>query len=706
MNRRNFLAKGGYVALGASVFGGVFAQMAAHYARAAGLDVSAIEDLRVSIQNHGEVLLPADPHYGSAALIYQERYASKPALIVQAQSADAVAKALLWAKKNSVKVQVKSGGNSFEALCTGSGLMIDLEEMTSITVDAAAKTAELGAGCRLGDVYKELDVTHGLVLPAGSCPPVAVSGLVHGGGHGYYSRKWGLTCDHLIGAEVVTPDGRIRNVSASGEDADLFWAIRGGGGGSFGIVTKYRFQVRTVVPVIYYRIVFSVHHGWEAVSAWQNFMPFAPDEMSSTLHVSAEPEGLAHIAASGEFMGTTAAFEAAIAPLKKAAPIVAETVHRPNNFLEAVVHFAGNNLDTSIKPVRFKASSDYFFQERPMTQAAYNAMIAGLGANGMRGDALFDAYGGAISRVATSDTAFPHRVGALYCIQYYAEGWSEDHDARRVQWMKNLRDKMAPFVSGRCYVNYCDLDIPDAQKAYFGTNLPRLRRIKAKYDPEQILQHAQSVVPDANASYELDLVYPATSSFKNPVSVAFRLEGDELIAQFKVRNPNPAVRPGQPDTVRPTGNLYDFEVVELFVSVTGMPEGALAASSAVQRFGTRDAIFPYFEFEVSPRNEFLEVRILSPKKAAGDRRFDSTFKSGMVHSASKNDTGWEAEMRVPLKKLGWDGNPLKVTGNAFAILGPTGNRSYWSLFLPRQAHPDFHKPRYFERLLTLDPVVH
>ena len=661
-----------------------------------------IEELRASIQNGGDLLLPTDPEYGSSALIYQARYPSEPVLIVRVRTADAVAKSLLWAAKNSIKVQVKAAGNSFEALCTGSGLMLDLGELTTIDVNAEARTAELGAGCRLGDVYTQLGKNHGLVLPAGSCPPVAVSGLVHGGGHGYCARKWGLTCDHLIGAQVVTSDGKIREVSATGEDADLFWAIRGGGGGSFGVVTKFRFQVRTVPTVVYYKIVFSAKHGWDAVSAWQNFMPFAADEMSSTLHVTAGPGGVSRITAGGEFFGSAAAFEAAIAPLKKAAPITDESAHPTNNFMESVLHFADGDLSTSIKPVRFKASSDYFFQEKPMTEAGYNAMIAGLGANGMIGVALFDAYGGAINRVATADTAFAHRVGALYCIQYYAENWSADHDARRVEWMRNLREKMAPFASGHCYVSYCDLSIPEAQKAYYGTNLPRLRRIKAKYDPEQIIHHAQSVVPDANASYELSLVNPAASSFTNPVTVVFDLQADDLVAQFTVRNPNPFLRAGEPESVKPTPELYNTEVVELFVSVTGMPEGPLSADAAVQRYGTRDAIFPYFEFEVSPRNEFLELRILSPKKASGDHRFDATFQSGMVHSASRSGTGWQAEMRIPLKSLGWDGDPMKVTGNAFAILGPKGSRSYWSLFLPKQAKPDFHKPRYFERLLTLD----
>lgn len=661
---------------------------------------SQIEDLRTSIQDHGEVLLPTDPQYNSAALIYQARYPSKPALIVRAQTAVAVARSLLWAAKNSVKVQVKAAGNSFEALCTGAGLMIDLERMNTIKVDADAATVELGAGCRLGDVYQELGTKYGFVLPVGSCPPVAISGLVLGGGHGYYSRKWGLTSDHLLSAEVVTPDGKIRQVSASSEDTDLFWAIRGGGGGSFGIATKFRFQVRKIPPVLYYKIGFSVDHGWDAVSAWQNFMPYAPGELSSTLHVFARPEGVKRIEAHGEFFGSAAEFERAIAPLKRAVPFVEKSV-QPCTFLQSVIRFAGGNLDTDIKPVRFKASSDYFFQEKPMTEAGYKAMIAGLGTDGMGGVALFDAYGGAINQVATADTAFPHRVGALYCIQYYAQGWGEAKDAQRVQWMKNLREKMAPFASGRCYVSYCDLSIPEARKAYFGTNLPRLRRIKAKYDPDQVLQHPQSVIPDAEATYELDLVSPATSSFKNPVSVSFHLEGDELVAQFKVRNPNPAIRAGQPDTVNPTQNLYQSEVVELFLSVTGMPEGPLSADPAVQRFGTRDEVFPYYEFEVSPRNEFLDLKILSPKKATGDRRFDSTFQSGMVHSASRNATGWEAEMRIPLKRLGWDGNPMQVTGNAFAILGPPESRSYWSLFLPRQAKADFHKPRYFERLLML-----
>lgn len=664
------------------------------------ISAATVDELRTSVQGEGDVLLPSDNQYAAAALIYQARHRSDPPLIVRPETAAAVAKSLMWAAKNSIKVQVKAAGNSFEGLCTGSGLMVDLEKMTTISVDADTKTAELGAGCRLGDVYKELGATRGLVLPAGSCPPVAISGLVHGGGHGYYARKWGLTCDHLIGAEVVTTDGTIRAVSDGGEDADLFWAIRGGGGGSFGIVTKYRFQVRTALPVVYYNLHLDPGRGWQAVSAWQSFMPYAPDDMSSTLHVTAGPKGVIRITAGGEFFGSAVEFQKAIAPLKKAAPITNEDVHPTTNFMEAVVHFGDGNLDTAIKPIRFKASSDYFFQEKPMTDAGYNALVAGLGGAGMTGVALFDAYGGAINQVATADTAFVHRVGALYCIQYYAEGWPEEQDARREGWMKNLRAKMAPFASGRCYVSYCDLSIQDAQKAYHGTNLPRLKRIKAKYDPNEILQHTQSIVPDPGAVYELDLVYPAASSFHSPVKVAFHLENDELVAQFHVQNPTPAVRPTPPETTKPTANLYDWEVVELFVSVSGMPEGPLSVDPAIQRFGTRDEIFPYFEFEVSPRNEYLEIKVLSPRQASGEDRFDDTFQSGMKHAASTGPTGWQAEMRIPLKNLGWDGDPMKVTGNAFAILGPSGSRSYWSLFLPRQAHVDFHKPRYFERLLT------
>ena len=150
-------------------------------------------------------------------------------------------------------------------------------------------------------------------------------------------------------------------------------------------------------------------------------------------------------------------------------------------------------------------------------------------------------------------------------------------------------------------------------------------------------------------------------------------------------------------------DLFKFEVAELFLSVGGMPEGDLSTDPKVNRFGTKEDIFPYYEFEVSPRNEFLVGKILSPHQASGAARFDYGFQSGFTHTAEISATGWTAEMRISLRPLGWDGDPAKVVGNLFAVLGDNSNRTYWSSFLPRQGSPDFHKPRYFQKLIHNEP---
>ena len=709
LDRREFLQRGGFMVITAATASSVVSMMLSKFAEAADLSASSVQELQLRMGN-GKILVPTSgTAYSEHATVYQSRYqATRPQIIVVVTSSDEVSQVIKWAARNTIPVAVKSGGNCFDGFSTGPGLVIDLGQMKSISIDDASKTMVVGPGARLGNVYQEA-YNHRFVLPAGSCPQVAVAGLTQGGGHGLLSRKFGLTTDHLLEAQVVTATGETIRV-ADDEHSDLFWAIRGGGGGNFGVITQFKFQLHDVVPVCWFSMRWPTSLGYKVFNAWQNFAPYAPDELASIMKVTAQGGVLSRISVVGQFVGTEAQLRATLKPLTdQYDPGSTLSITAASSFMDAVKHFAGGTLDADSAPIFFKASSDYVFDEKKLTEDGFNTLVKSLGAGGVTAVAMCDAYGGAINRVPTSSTAFPHRVGAIYSIQYYTEWSSASQSDSRVAWMKSLRANMAPYVSGQAYVNYCDKGIENYEQAYYASNAPRLRRVKAKYDPPTsaypngLFNHAQSVRPTADDSFSfLQMINPSTSSWdgKNPVRAKCWLEGDTLVARYEVKNTNPYLRPGTPSVSAPTPELYKFEVAEIFLSVTGMPTGSLSTKSDVNRFGDRDGVFPYFEFEVSPRNEFLAVKVLSPQVASGDARFDSSFNlPGLVHFAGLKDYGWAAELHIPLRPLGWDGDPKKIVGNLFAILGATGNRSYWSLFLPKQSKPDFHKPRYFERLI-------
>src|SRR5215469_2673345 len=224
--------------------------------------------LDVSLE--GSLIRPTMPSYMTARQLFNPRFDDvQPMAIAYCASPLDVQHSLAFARRFDLPLACRAGGHSYGGYSTTSGLVVDVTRMKDVSVDVAAGTATVGAGARLIDVYAAL-ATHGLIVPAGSCPTVGIAGLTQGGGLGVLGRKFGLTCDNLLSAQVVVADGRLLTCDA-GQESDLFWALRGGGGGNFGVVTSLTFQAHPVTTLSLFTLQWPWSSAATVVDAWQHW---------------------------------------------------------------------------------------------------------------------------------------------------------------------------------------------------------------------------------------------------------------------------------------------------------------------------------------------------------------------------------------------------------------------------------------------------
>jgi FAD/FMN-containing dehydrogenase len=396
-----------------------------------------------------------------------------------------------WGRQNSVRIVPRSGRHSYAGYSSGNGVVVaDVSRLASVNV--SGRKAQVGAGTHLIDVYAKL-WQHGVTVPGGSCPTIGIAGLALGGGHGFSSRKFGTTSDSIRGVHIVTADGELLACDAS-HHADLLWACRGGGGGNFGIVTELDFATHPVKNVSRFVIEWPWAEAAKALAAWQHFAPHAPDALFCGFGlVASATDGQAYVGSSGQYFGSASDLRSLIEPLTSTGtPLTVFT--EDVSYMDAVLHEAGcRDADTCGRGSAqrtFKAESDYV--NTPLSPTAIGHLVGAIAARQGHGKGAIymDAYGGAINRVAPGATAFVHR-NALFSIQYTAQ-WtgSGAHSAR---WLDGLYARMRPFVSGFSYVNYIDPDLANWQYAYYGKNLPRLKAVKRKYDPEDAFRFKQSI---------------------------------------------------------------------------------------------------------------------------------------------------------------------------------------------------------------------
>jgi hypothetical protein len=439
----------------------------------------------------GNVLRPSDPGFNDL-LPFNLRTTSRPLAIVQCLTANGASLAVKWARRHQIVHCTHAGGHSYEGFSSCPGLMIDVRRMNGIAIDTANETARIGAGCLLGDIAVAL-FKHKLALPAGSCRPVGVAGLALGGGHGLSSRKFGLTCDNLISAHLVAANGDELDANVN-ENPDLFWALRGGGGGNFGIVTEFTFKVHPVDRAI----LFSISWPDDAfrtsiIRTWQSLTQSAPDELSFLLHVNGGLGHISHLGCNGLYFPRNASETPSVADLTTVlGPLlsIGNPSFRPKevNYLDAVRVLAG---DGDPNRVYFKAKSDYSVEA--WSDQAIHAFTSALRGASSPIATIFEAYGGSINRIGETETAFPHRGSTLFCLQYYLQWSSSSSTNRNVAAVRALYEAMRPYLPGYSYVNYLDADLQDYARSYYKGNLVRLQAVKQQYDPDNFFQFAQSI---------------------------------------------------------------------------------------------------------------------------------------------------------------------------------------------------------------------
>ena len=450
----------------------------------------------------GDVVVPSDPAYAGARVLYDTRFDGvHPRAVVFCESAVDVQRTIRWARKHGLRITPRSGGHSYGGYSVSPGVVVDVSRLRGITFGSGQ--AVVGAGARLIDVYDRL-WQHRVTVPAGTCPTVGIAGLTLGGGIGFAARKFGLTCDNLLEATVVTADGSARLCNAH-SNPDLYWALRGGGGGNFGIVTRLVFRTHPVANVATCTLEWPWSDARRVLQAWQTWAPHTPDGLFSVCNVNCAGGGSPRITAAAQYFGTPQQLKTLISPLTATGSPIRVSVEA-RTYMDAVRMWAGCSGTVaachlqpqgSLGRSTFKGKSDY--ANRPLSAHAIDTLVRRIEARrtGGPGSAivLLDSSGGAINRVAKGATAFVHRDG-LFSLQYLAYWGSADPPATaaaNLSFLRALYAAMRPFVSGFAYQNYIDPELSTWKHAYYGSNLPRLVSVKRRYDPGNVFHFRQSI---------------------------------------------------------------------------------------------------------------------------------------------------------------------------------------------------------------------
>ncbi|MDP8991972.1 MAG: FAD-binding oxidoreductase [Actinomycetota bacterium] len=460
------------------------------------IDLPAVEDLRQRFR--GETLLPGDEGYEQARRVWNGAVDRRPALIARCTGAADVVAAVRFARDHELVVSVRGGGHSIPgfSVCDG-GLMIDLQPMKGIRVDPARRTATAQPGLTWAEFDRETQA-FGLATTGGEVSDTGIAGLTLGGGIGWLKRKHGLTCDNLISADVVTADGHLVAASEA-ENADLLWGLRGGGG-NFGVVTSFHYQLHPVGPVLLAGAV--MHPGeraGEVLRFYRDLVAEVTDEVSLMVAlVTAPPAPFVPAPLRGKrvalmaacYVGPVEDGERHLEPLRDFGPPAADLLHpMPYTVLQSMI-------DEANRPGLLNYTKAEWLRE--LSDEAVDALVEHAATvTSPMSQILLHQMGGAVTRVGRDETAFAHRDAAFSLT--IPSIWASPHEdpTPHVEWARSLWQAMRPASTGGAYVNHMDGDEGEERvlQAYGPRTYERLVALKTKYDPTNFFYLNQNIKP-------------------------------------------------------------------------------------------------------------------------------------------------------------------------------------------------------------------
>lgn len=447
--------------------------------RAAAEPVSAWGSLASSIG--GRVLLPADgAQYTTGKQVFNSFYnGSNPTAVVAVSSQADVQKAVAFAAAHNLKISPRGGGHSYVGASSATGTMVlDLRGLPGgANFDGASGNVTVTPATNLYAVQQAC-AGAGRAIPVGSCPTVGVGGLALGGGIGADVRHAGLTCDALRSATVVLPSGDVVTASPN-DNPDLFWALRGGGGGNFGVTTSMSFATFPTADRDLVRLDFAPSSAVQVLTGWQSWLAGADRNTWGMVDLSVgSSQANCHVLATGP-AGAGAGMANAIKSSIGLAPSAVQ--NKTLSYMDLVTYLAGGSSTSA--PRAFVAGSDVL---GPMTSDAAHAIATAIGqwpaAGAGRASALVDPLGGAVADVAPADTAFPWRTQSAV-LQWYVEPASNQAAAAN-KWLASAHQAVQQFSVGG-YINYLEANTAPAR--YYGSNLARLATVRQKYDPNRVM---------------------------------------------------------------------------------------------------------------------------------------------------------------------------------------------------------------------------
>ena len=448
------------------------------------MNATAIEELKKQVR--GEVLLPSDAGYDEGRSIYNAMIDRRPAAIVFCSGTADAAACVRFARGHGLPLSIRGGGHSVagNAVCDA-GVMLHMGKLKGVRVDVKNRTAAAQPGVTLGD-YDQATTSHNLVTPMGVVSRTGIAGLTLGGGLGWLMGKYGLACDNLMGAEVVTAEGETVQVSET-ENADLLWGLRGGGG-NFGIVTEFRYRLHELEPTIGGLLIYPLEKSKEVLRFYREITHECPDELAVAAALLNTPDGAPMSAFVVSYNGDPKQGEKVLAPIRAFGPPAVDAV--------GLVPFLQHQsmFDASYPTVQFHYWKAGFMNSLP--EEAMDVAMEHFARRPSRLTTLmFEHVHGAASRVPEDATAFAHRFDHYNFSAFGVWADAKDNEVNR-KWVEDFWGDARAHLSGRAYVNYLSSqEGAERVREAYGPNYGRLAALKKKYDPKNFFRMNQNIPP-------------------------------------------------------------------------------------------------------------------------------------------------------------------------------------------------------------------